>query len=543
MPTINYNKKELKKLVGKKITDEKLGELVTLVKPNLEEVTEEEFTIEHTADRADLFGIEGLARSISSYIGNGGLKKYSVFKSNASVKVDHVPIRPYISCAIVKDVKMSKGLFESIISIQEMLNGSLGRNRESAAIGIHDLDKINGPVAYSGVLREEEMIPLESSEKMKLVDVLEKNDKGKAFGSLIKTAKLWPVFKDRTGIISLPPIINSNRTKVTDKTKNLFIEVTGIDKEIVRQVMSILVTNFAERKFLLENVKLKHELKTETTPDINESVIEVSLENVNGVLGLDVSSEDVVRLLGKMGYDALVEEDKIEVIVPSYRNDILHPVDIIEDIGIAYGFNNFKPKIPNLSTIGKPLDLEKLCEKSSLSLTGFGFQEIMRSCLSNKKDQFEKMLQEKSECVEIENPQSAEYACVRTWLLPGLLKFLSLNKHHEYPQNVFETGDVVIPDKKSDNLSRNERRVAGVVCHSKSGFVELKSIVDGLMKNLNLEYVTKPCSNPVYIKGRAVDVYVEKKKVGSFGELHPQVLNNWEINMPTSAFEIVLENL
>lgn len=544
MPTVTYNKSELKKLIGKKISDEQLAEVITLIKPNLEKTEGDTITIEHTADRIDLFGAEGLARAVSNYLGfKKGLTKYNVAKPRIEVKVRSVPSRPYVAAAVVRKVKIDKEFFDSMIIIQELLNDSIGRKRKKAAIGIHDLDKIKGPVVYHGASRNDTMVPLDSTEEMKLVDVMENTDKGKIYGEIIKSAKVLPVFSDSMGpmgVISFPPLINSARTAVTQVTKNIFVEITGTDKKVVRDTMAILITNFAER-FAIEGVKLKYDKKSETTPDLSESVTEINVKKVNDYLDLELSAKDVIDLLKRMGYDAVGSADKLEVIVPAFRTDILHPVDVIEDIAIAYGYNNFKPQIPNISTIGGSVGVERISRRASDALVGFGFQEIMSSVLSNTKDQFEKMSLPETNLVEIENPPSSEYTCARISLLPGIMKFLSANKHYEYPQNVFESGDVVIPDKLEETLSRNERRIAGAICHSRSGFAEMKVVVDSLLKNMGLGYTLTSCDSGLYIPGRCVDVYINKKFVGSFGEIHPQVIQKWDIGMPIVAFELNIE--
>lgn len=544
MPTISYKKSELRRLIGKKMGDEELADVISLIKPNVERNDGEEIEVEHTADRPDLFGSGGLARAISQYRGlKKGCVKYTVFKPKVEVKMSSVGVRPYVSCAVMRNVDVSGENFESIIKIQEVLSESIGRKRRKVAIGMHDLDKIKGPISYISVGKDERMVPLEHSEEMELNDVMQKTEKGREYGEIISDSKMLPVFKDSMGIFSLPPILNSDRTKLEERTKNVFIEVTGTDKRAVGQVMSILVSDLAERKFSIESVRMRYAKKTEVTPDLKESVSEINVASVNKSLGLELSTREIIDLLSRMGYDAFGGGDKIEVIVPAYRPDVMHPVDVIEDVAIAYGFNNMRPEMPNMSTIGQPGDIETLSRKAALSLVGFGFQETMGSALSNPSDQFERTGATKTDIVEIENPSSADYSCVRRSLLPRLLKILSLNKHYEYPQNIFEIGDVVIPDKMEETGARNERRVCGAVCHSKAGFAEVKSVVEGMMKSVGTGYSTRECDNEIYIPGRGMDVFIGNRFVGSFGELHPRTIQGWDIGMPVSTFEISIEEI
>ncbi len=542
MPTISYKKSQLRKFIGKKMSDDELADVISLIKPNIERLEGEEIEVEHTADRPDLFGVGGLARAISHYRGlKKGTSKYTVFKPKIEVRMSSVGARPYVSCAVMRNVDLRGDNFESVIRIQEALSESIGRRRRKVAIGVHDLDKIRGPISYEGAAKSEKMAPLESDEEMELNDIVQKTEKGREYGGIIFDSKTFPSFKDSSGIFSFPPILNSSRTMLTENTKNMFIEVTGTDKRAVNQVMTILVSDLAEMGFSIESVRMKYTKRSEVTPYMQESVSEISASSVNKMIGLNLSAREIIDLLSRMGYDAFGSGEKMEVVVPPYRMDIIHPVDIIEDVAIAYGFNNMTHDIPNMATVGGSNEVDIASRKASMSLVGFGFQEIMTSALSNPTDQFDKTGRTRTDIVEIENPSSAEYSCVRSSLLPGLLKVLSSNKHYEYPQNVFEVGDVVIPDRNEETGARNERRVCGLICHSKSGVAEARSVVEGVMRSLGLGYSTRECDSELYIPGRGFDMFIGNRYVGSFGELHPRTVQGWDIGMPTSAFEISVE--
>ncbi len=544
MPTITYDKKDLVTLIGKNFSDQQLEEVISLIKPNIENLTKEEITLELTPDRPDLYGIEGLARSIRQYVGlQKGSTKIDVEKYGASIKVDNVPERPFVTSAIVRNVKMTNEFIKSLMNIQEVLHDTLGRKRKKVAIGIHDFDKIIFPVTYTSVARNSKIIPLDETKEMTLEEVLEKIPKGMEYGNVISNNKKFPVFMDTKGIFSFPPIINSDRTKVTKQTKNLFIEITAIDKNTANQVLNIIITNFAERKVKIESVKLNYGNKFEVAPDLSGTVVEVAKEHAEKLIGVGIKDKEFIELLERTGYAAALDKNKIKVLVPPYRSDILHPVDVIEDIAIAYGLNNLQPKLPEIATIGKSNPIENFSNKVRQLMIGFGFQEVIRPILSNFEDQFDKMNVPREEIIELENPVSKDYVCMRVWLLPSLLKVLSANKHVEYPQNIFEVGDVVWPDKDEETLSKTIRKVAGTMCGGKASFAEIKSVVDGIMKNLGKSYTLEPCQHTGYISGRAAHVLVDKKIVGSFGEVNPIALEKWQIEMPVASFELNLENL
>ncbi len=544
MPLITYNKKDLQKLVGKKLGNEQLEEVVSLIKPGVEEQTDSEIKLEVTPDRPDLFGVEGLARAIRNYLEiKNNLQKFLSTNSTLEIKVDSVPIRPFIAAAIVRNVSLTDDVIKSLMNIQEVLHATIGRNRRKVAIGVHDFDKIIPPISYSGVSRDSKMIPLDFENVMTLREVLENSPKGKMYGNLISSAKLWPVFEDAQGIFSFPPVINSERTRVTEKTKNLFIDVTGLDKAAINQALNILVTNLAERGCKIEYLKLKLGKKSEITPNLQETVIEVDYPYLEKMIGVSLSKKDIIQLLQRMGYSSVINGEKIEVVIPPYRADILHQVDVIEDVAYAYGLNNLTPQLPNVATYGKALELERTCEKIRHLLIGMGFQETINFVMSNPLEQFDKMNVSREKVVEIQNPVSENYTCLRSWMLPSLMKILSVNKHVAYPQNIFEVGDVVLISPEEETRTKSLRKVCGVIAHSKSNFAEAKGVVDTFLKNFGINYSLQPYQENCYINGRAARIISNKKIIGSFGEVHPQVLENWEIEVPVASFELFVEDI
>ncbi len=538
MPTITYYKKDLLNLIGKEMPDEQLEEVINLVKPNVEKMTKDEVTVEHTPDRPDLFGIEGLARAVRHYLYiDKKIKRPAIKKSGLTVKAEKIAQRPYIACAVVRKVRMDDYFIRSLMNIQEVLHETIGRKRKKVAIGVHDLDMIKFPVSYTAVKPSTKMVPLESVEEMSLAEVLQKTSKGREYGLILDSSKTWPVFEDKGGIFSFPPIINSDRTKVTEKTKNLFVELTGTDRQAVSNTLNILVHNFSERGFAIESVEISGG-KKETTPIMEERTVELDLADVNRVTGLGIKGKEVVDLLGRMDYESAAKADMVSVTVPYYRADILHPIDIIEDITIAYGYNNFKPELPEVGTVGRPHELEKLTSRVRNLLTGLGFQEITRYILSNDDRQFSRMHTEKESIVEIENPVSAEYTCLRKYLLPGFLEFLASNMHQDYPQKVFEVGDVVVLDGKSETGARNVRKLCCAISDTRVSYEDIASILDSFMRNMGITYMMRAKVHPSFIEGRCAEIVVDGGVIGVIGEVSPMVLSNWKMEMPVVAFEI-----
>jgi phenylalanyl-tRNA synthetase beta chain len=538
MPVITFNKKDLFNLIGRELKDEEIEEILNSFKSNIEEITEEEIKVELTADRIDMFTIEGFARVLKGLIGIK-MNEVKIHDSKITVFKEDVPVRPFIACAIVKNVKMSDLLIKSLMNSQEILHETIGRGRKKVAIGLHDFDKIKGKIFYKGVSRNEKFVPLGEKEEMSLIDVLAKTEKGKKYGKLIIEANKWPAFIDEEGIFSFPPILNSERTKITENTKNIFIDVTGTDKNLVNKVLNILVLSFSERGYKIEGVKIKGK-KEEYTPEWIEKPLEIEKSYFAKILGREFKENEIENLLKKMGYKTLFKKDKIIVITPPYRTDIISKIDIVEDLAIAFGYNNFEPELPNIFTVGGIHPIEKISDEIREALVGFGFQEIVRPALTNSEKQFKKMLLEEKETIKIENPVSESYTQLRVWLLPDLMEFLSKNTKEPYPQKIFEIGDVVLPEKNEETLSKNVRKVALAIASSGSFFAEVKRIALEIAKKLNIEISFEDYNHPSFINGRCGKIIHNKKEIGFFGEINPEVLENFKVYIPVAALEMEL---
>ena len=538
MPAVTFNKMDLLNLIGKKLKDEEIEEIVNSFKSNVEEITNEEIKVELTADRIDMFTVEGFARAIKGLMGIK-LNEIKIHDSKITVFKEDVPVRPFIACAIVKNIKMNDLLIKSLMNAQEILHETIGRKRKRVAIGLHDFDKIRGKIFYKGVSRNEKFIPLGEKEEMSLIDVLAKTEKGKKYGNLIIEANKWPVFMDEEGIFSFPPILNSERTKITENTKNIFIDVTGTDKDLVKKILNILILSFSERGCKIEGVKIKGK-REEYTPEWVEKSLEIEKDYFTKILGKEFKESEIEKLLKRMGYKTFFEKDKIIVLVPPYRIDVFSKIDIAEDLAIAFGYNNFEPELPNVFTIGEIHPIEKISDEIREVLVGFGFQEIVRPALTNSEKQFRKMLVEEKETIRIENPVSESYTQLRVWLLPDLMEFLSKNTKEPYPQKIFEIGDVVLPDKNEETLSKNVRKVALAVASSGSYFAEVKRIALEIAKRLNIEISFEDYKHPSFIDGRCGKIIHEKKEIGFFGEINPEVLENFKVYIPVAALEMEL---
>ncbi len=545
MPTIEFSKRDLEALVGESMDDQELEERLTKVKVEVEEIDGDKIEVETTSDRIDLLSVEGIARNLRSHMEmEPGLKKYDMDKGDYEVNVEDVPVRPHVVTAVLKGVDMNKEAFESLIQLQEKIHGTFGRGRSKVSIGVHDISDIEFPCTYKAVdPTEYRFVPLEKTEDMNLEEILEKHDKGMEYGEIISHSDRWPLIVDsKDQVLSFPPIINGRVTEVTEDSTDLFIDVTGTDLDSVKFAVSVIVTSLAERGGEIEQVKMVSDSRESWTPELSTRKVEVDLEEMQSIIGIDLDKEKTRKYLEKMGYGVEDKEGSIEAIVPPYRADILHQADIAEDVAIGFGYNRIEPEIPNISTMGAEDPMESFMHLVRDIMAGLGYQEIMNPTLSDKKTLL-KLLGREHELVELDNPVSENYTVCRDVLLPQLLGTLSKNTHNRYPQNIFETADVVLTDNSRPQKARTSKHLSAVSAGKDVNFNSLREEFEGLVEALNVEKDVRATDRPGFIEGRCAEIVVEEETVGYIGEIHPRVLNSLGIEMPVAGFEIDLSNI
>jgi len=544
MAGIKFNRKEFEKHI--KLTKE-IEEKISLFGTHLEGVNDNEIEIEVTANRPDLYSLQGFIRAFSGFIGkNVGLKQYKIKKpeKNFEVKVDSSvkTIRPYTACAIIKNLSFNDEKIKEMIDIQEKLHSTLGRNRKKIAIGIYPLEKITLPIKFEARKPQDiKFQPLEMNREMNGLQILQQHPTGREYAHLLEGKEKFPVFIDaKNQVLSMPPIINSHNTgKVSEFTKDLFIECSGFDFSVLNKTLNILVTMFADMGGDIYQMNLLYDKNKQVTPNLEPEKIKLSVSNVNKLLGLELKEQEVKKLIEKAGYNYNYSAQIAEI--PAWRTDIMHEVDLIEDIAIAYGYNNFAPEIPQISTIGEISPIESLKKRIADILVGLNITEVLSYHLLTQEDI--KKFNIKS-AIEVEDSKS-EYKYLRNNLLNMTLKVLSENVDKEYPQRIFETGVVFNKDEtgKAETGINEQERLALTITSPTTGFTEAKQILDYLMRMLGKEYKLETGMNPTFIEGRCAKVIIGGNEIGILGEISPQVLNSLKIKMPIAALDIDLKSL
>ncbi|UCD93035.1 MAG: phenylalanine--tRNA ligase subunit beta, partial [Methanobacteriota archaeon] len=412
---------------------------------------------------------------------------------------------------------------------------TIGRKRAKVSIGVHDFDQVTPPFTYKAVEpKSVKFSPLASTRQMDLDEILKEHEKGIDYAFILEGLDKYPLIVDvNEDVLSFPPIINGVLTTVTEETTNIFLDVTGTELAGCQTALNIVTTALAERGSKIETVQVKYPDETMILPDLQPTAKELEVKYANDWIGVTQTAEQIADELERMWYGVAIGGDILKVEIPAYRNDVLHPVDLVEDVAIAYGYEKIEDQFPKDMTFGELVPFKDFCTKLTDLLVGYGYQEVSTLTLSSTAEQ---EWIEESDITSLQNPISQEHTCVRSSLIPSLMHVLRANKHHELPQRIFEVGDVVAKGK-------NETRIGGVSCHAKASFTEMKSLVQSFLRDVGMDAEVEARKDPRFLKGRCASAVCDGKEIGVFGELHPEFFTRYELNNPVSAFEISVRPL
>lgn len=592
MPTVSVNKKQLFELLGKEYTTQEFDELCFQFGIELDEDTTEEalknneepeLKLDIGANRYDLLCIEGIAQSLNEYLGRSETPKYRLLEPTTKLIVEQSTeqIRPFAAAAILRNIKFSEKSYASFIALQDKLHSNLCRNRSLVAMGTHDLDTINGPFRYQALPPKDiKFIPLNQTKEFDAAELIEfykqpdqKNNLGR-FVHIIEDSPVYPVITDANGTVcSLPPLINSEHSKISLNTRNVFIEITATDFTKAGVVLDQLVAMFSrycEDAFTIEPVEIvsEHNGSSRITPDISERQMDVSIDYINSALGLEQSPEEIISCLKRMslhGKQSASDSSKLTVSIPITRSDVLHPCDIMEDAAVGYGFDNLPRggKLSNSNFIASALPINKVSDIFRVASSQATWLEVLPLTLCSHDENFKflRLEDDGKQVVKLANPKTLEYQVVRTSLLPGILKTVKENRKHSLPIKVFETGDVVFKNDALERKAYNERHWGAIYAGKTSGFEIIQGLLGKVMQTFRTEWlpdygagktsrgywIEEDSTLPTYFPGRGARVMFrsqegeDPKQIGHLGVLHPEVMSNFDIPYAGSYVELNAE--
>lgn len=523
--------------------------------------------MELLAVRPDMFDPGGLARALRGYLGlETGPVRYEVgapavrLRVDASVR-DPRSLRPFIACAVLEGVQLDADLVKVIMKLQENLHWALGRNRKLASIGVYDLDSIGDSIEYTTEDPDRcAFVPLGATDGVPrtLRSILEEHPKGKAYKHLLEGFTRYPLLRDVGGrVLSMPPIINSEETKVHVGSRRFFIDVTGTGERIVHRALNILVTSLIENLpgVVARAVEIDGASTADgagarpdamRTPDLTPQRAHLRVSAASKLVGIPLDSRRAAELLGRMRHDVRVlGDDRLELDVPAYRNDILHERDLMEDLAIAYGYHNITPELLPARTVGRSLPLEDLAGRVREALCGLGFYEVMTLVLSNDEESDLTLgLNVDARAVRIDNPISAEQTRLRTRLIPGLLQVFRHNLHQPLPQRIFEVGDVTWLDPEGETEAVEQRMIGFALVSPKAGFTDARALAEAVVREFGTPVEWEAAAEAPFLEGRCARIRtVGGDPIGIVGEIDPGVLERLGLENPVVAGELWVEAL
>ena len=542
MPVVELSYTRLQKLI-RKVSKKQISDSLPFLGLDIESEDGDLVRVEYSPNRPDYSTDFGIALGLEGLLGiKTGAIKLSIKKSNSFqiyVKPKVSKIRPYITGIIAKNGKIDDKTIKQLMVMQEDLHFGIGRKRKKSSIGIHDLDTISFPLTYTTTSRDHKFIPLNSHDEFSISEILKNTDVGKNYGKILGNSSEVPIIIDSNqNTISFPPIINAAVTTVTPKTKNIFVEVTGTNKEDIENMLSVVATILQNAGFSLMNLKISG--SNNSSPKLEPKKMTIASNVINNTLGLTLTTSKILSSLKKSRLDAISKGKNIVCTVPPYRFDIFGPMDLIEEVALGYGIQNLEPKLSPSQTVGQVNPVSTKLKSLSLTMIGLGYLEALNSSLTSKRTLYEMTNREPKKIISVLDSKSQEHTILRDSILPGLLENLSRNIHESYPQKLFETGTVF-----SEGMPIQEKTSFAVInAHRDANFTEIKSILQSALKTgFNLEIQTKTSSNPLFEYGRSASVIINGQSVGIIGEINSKTIENYKIRVPVVGFEISLSGL
>jgi phenylalanyl-tRNA synthetase beta chain len=570
MPTVDVNPDELRRLTGhdEKSDDELKEDMFGLGLEYEGETEDGDMQLEFAPDRLDRLSIEGVARSLRYQYGDdSGVYVPKTNDPDWTIEVDEsVPEeRPYVTGAIARGVNLSEEPLDSLIQLQEKLHATMGRKRAKGAIGIHDLTMLKGSsvteesgnsIRYVGVEPDgDRFVPLDADAEMTPDEVLRAHPTGEKYADLVSEYDRYPAIYDDIGLFSFPPVINGRRTEVEADSRDLFIELTGTDQWTIDKMCTIICYALDARGGTIEEVDVEYDDRTLVRPNLDVTTKAVTHERIETLLGIEFTPDEVLELLARSGLSGDAEENEdgtvtYEVEIPPYRVDVLHPVDIVDDIGRAYGFNDLSPRYPDVGTVGGRHERSQLEDAAREVLVGLGFEDLLNFHMISEEENFERMRVEPDTDVvgggtpaTIKNPYSEDFTMLRTWALPSLMMVLKNNTHRTYPQDLVEIGLAAQVDESENTGVAEHRTVAGVLARHDASYEDAKARLQAVARNFDVSLETPPTEHPTFISGRVASVVIDGETMGVIGEIHPEVLVEHDLEVPVTGFEFRLDAL
>lgn len=539
MPVVSIDIRRFSRMVG--VDRKRILDRLPYIGLDIEGVERNSVRVEYSPNRPD-FGTDfGIARALRGLLGEEvGLPKFLTVSSGVRVSVDRKleSVRPFIACATVRGLDLDDESIRQIISLQEDLHNGIGRRRRVVAIGLHDMDAVDPPFAYRAVGSAFEFVPLGGKNPVSVSSILSDTDEGKVYGAALGGSRLYPVITDSHGVVlSFPPIINGDATRVTTKTRNMFIDVTSTDRKAGDDILAVVATTLAEAGGKLGTVTVSYPGKPRVTPDLSPIELPIDHRLVRTALGMNLSAAEIAKSLAR----SRLGVKRAKALAPRYRIDLLHPVDIAEEVALGYGFDRIESVYPPSRQAGSFNPFEDYMDSASTVMAGSGMIEIMTFELTDERSLYTLFQRSSSEKLVVLNPKSIEHSFLRDALIPSLMASLSGNVKSDYPQRIFEIGRVYT---RAEGRVHEAWHLGCLVAHSQASFTEAKMYLESFCRIITgTEATTEAGEHWAFSRGRCAKVIVKGESLGHVGEVKPEAIDGFGLGVPVSGFEIDISAL
>ena len=539
MPVVELSYTRLQKLVGK-VSKKQISDALPFLGLDIESENKDLIRIEYSPNRPDYSTDFGIALGLQGLLQvKTGAIKLNVKKSkkySISVKSNVSKIRPFVTGIVATNGKIDDKTIKQFMTMQEDLHFGIGRKRKKSSIGIHDLDMISFPLVYTTTNRNHKFIPLNSNKELSISEILQNTDVGKNYGFILGNSSQVPIILDANQkTVSFPPIINAEVTTVTTKTKNLFVEVTGINKEDAEDMLSVVATILQSAGFTLESIQISG--AKNSSPTLEQKKMSVNSSLINEMLGLNLNTSKIISSLKKSRLDAVTKGKNILCSIPPYRFDIFGPMDLVEEVALGYGIQNLEPTLSPSQTLGKKHPSSINLQSISSIMTGLGYMEALNSSLTSKRILYDNTNRDSSKIISVLDSKSLEHTILRDSLLPGLIDNIAKNIHESYPQKLFEIGTIF---NKTSSVTE-ETHLCVVSSHKDANFTEIKSVLQSVIQSIfGKTCETKTATYPTFEKGHVANITVNGKIIGIIGEISKSTKDNFKLREPIVSFEVKL---
>ena len=535
MPVINIELDDLNRMLKEPLNSEEFSNIIPQIGADPDEINEKDAIIEFFPDRPDLLSTEGVARAIRAFTEQQlGLIDYNTNTPTTHMVVSPsvLDIRPHVLGGIVRGIKLDDTSIKCLMELQEKLHVTLGRKRNKVSIGIHDLDKLVAPFNYTTCSpHEPAFVPLQKDYEMTPEEILKEHPKGIEYAHLLENFDEYPLITDSKGeVASLPPIINGALTTITENTSDVLIDVTGLEQNAVEACLNIVAAALVERGGEIEQLEIRYPSEKIITPQMEPKNHKINNDYLISLLGSDPENFAIFKAFRKCGMEPDLKDEIWHVKVPAYRADILHPIDLLEEVAIGLGYDNLPEQLPKEARFGDALNSRKLENRCRETMLGIGFQEVVTLTLTSTDMLHDSTGRESDNEATVSNPVTEDYHMLRSSILPNLLELLKHNRHRELPQKIFEVGQVVREHSNRTSLSWIELA-------SKATFSTARSTAEIISQRLNLKGDLNDDEDPLFIPGRYVQIKSDNFTL-KYGEIHPRTLEKFELGYPAIGGEI-----